>query len=249
MPASRAGEAPRRRNFILRRGAARKGPRAPRRELRRYIFQPHRCRSAIVCPGLAASPSIGALAEQEHESITQLLSEWRAGDEAALERLTPLVYAELRRLAQRLFRSESPGHTLQPTALVNEAFEGLVRMDVSWQDRAHFFALSARLMRRILVNHANARLAAKRGGGDVRVTLEDGVAPAIEGNDDVLALNEALEELTAMDERRAKVIELHYFGGLTYPEIASALDLSPSTVHEDLRTAKSWLLRRLSVGR
>ena len=189
------------------------------------------------------------MAEQEHESITQLLSDWRAGDEAALERLTPLVYAELRRLAERLFRTESPGHTLQPTALANEAFEGLVRMDVSWQDRAHFFALSARLMRRILVNHANARRAAKRGGGDVRVTLEEGVAPAIEANEDVLALNEALEELAAMDERRAKVIELHYFGGLTYPEIASALDLSPSTIHEDLRTAKSWLLRRLSVGR
>ena len=248
MHAMRRPVPPLRRSFILRRGAARKDSGATRGVSPRYILQSHRCRSAIICPRLPASPSIGALAEQEHESITQLLSDWRGGDEAALERLTPLVYAELRRLAQRLFRSESPGHTLQPTALVNEAFEGLVRMDVSWQDRAHFFALSARLMRRILVNHANARLAAKRGGGDVRVTLEDGLATAIEGNEDVLALNEALEELTAMDERRAKVIELHYFGGLTYPEIASALDLSPSTVHEDLRTAKSWLLRRLSVG-
>ena len=187
--------------------------------------------------------------QQEIESITQLLADWRSGDEAALERLTPLVYAELRRLAQRMFRGESPGHTLQPTALVNEAFEGLVRMDVSWRDRAHFFALSARLMRRILVNHANARRAAKRGGGELRVTLDDELAPVAQSDDDVLALNEALEELAKFDERRAKVIELHYFGGLTYPEIATALDLSASTVHEDLRTAKSWLLRRLSTGR
>src|SRR5688572_17156675 len=201
-----AGAAPRRRSSLPRRGSAR-----PLAGSRGNIFRPGRCRTAIPCERLPASPSIGTLAEQEHESITQLLTDWRAGDEAALERLTPLVYAELRRLAQRLFRSEAPGHTLQPTALVNEAFEGLVRMDVSWQDRAHFFALSARLMRRILVNHANARRAAKRGGAEVRVTLEEGVAPAIQADDDVLALNEALEELTAMDERRAKVVELHYF--------------------------------------
>lgn len=186
--------------------------------------------------------------EQEVESITQLLADWRSGDQEALERLTPLVYAELRRLAQRMFRSESPGHTLQPTALVNEAFEGLVRMDVSWQNRTHFFALSARLMRRILVNHANARRAAKRGGGDLRVTLNDDLAP-LQTGDDILALNEALEELTSLDERKANVIELHYFGGLTYPEIATALELSPSTVHEDLRTAKSWLLTRLGGAR
>jgi RNA polymerase sigma factor (TIGR02999 family) len=187
--------------------------------------------------------------EQELESITQLLADWRSGDQDALERLTPLVYAELRRLAQRMFRGESTGHTLQPTALVNEAFEGLVRMDVSWQNRTHFFALSARLMRRILVNHANARRAVKRGGNEIRVTLDDAVAPAPQSDDDILALNEALVELASLDERKANVIELHYFGGLTYPEIATALELSPSTVHEDLRTAKSWLLGRLGAGR
>src|SRR5262245_39433801 len=125
--------------------------------------------------------------QPEPESITQLLTEWHSGDQGALERLTPLVYAELRRLAQRLFRSESAGHTLQPTALVNEAFESLVRMDVSWQNREHFFALSARLMRRILVNHANARRAAKRGGGELRVTLNENVATLVESDDNVLA--------------------------------------------------------------
>jgi RNA polymerase sigma factor (TIGR02999 family) len=179
------------------------------------------------------------------ESITQLLTEWHSGDQDALQRLTPLVYAELRRLAQRLFRSESAGHTLQPTALVNEAFEGLVRMDVSWQNREHFFALSARLMRRILVNHANARRAAKRGGGELRVTLNENVATLVESDDNVLALNDSLNELATLDQRRAQVIEMHYFGGLTYTEIATALGLSPSTVHEDLRSARSWLLRRL----
>jgi RNA polymerase sigma factor (TIGR02999 family) len=185
--------------------------------------------------------------QPEPASITQLLADWRAGDEAALQRLTPLVYGELRRLAQRLFRSESSGHTLQPTALVNEAFECLVRMDVSWRDSEHFFALSARLMRRILVNHANARRAAKRGGGNARVTLDENVA-LTESDDSILAVNEALDELAALDARRAQVIEMHYFAGLTYPEIAKALDLSASTVHEDLRSARSWLLRRLSKG-
>jgi RNA polymerase sigma factor (TIGR02999 family) len=138
---------------------------------------------------------------------------------------------------------------LQPTALVNEAFEALVRMDVSWQDRTHFFALSARLMRRILVNHANARHALKRGGQDMRVTLTDESAPPVGGPDaDILALDSALTKLAALDARCADVIELHYFGGLTYPEIASALSISPSTVHEDLRAAKTWLLHRLDAG-
>jgi RNA polymerase sigma factor (TIGR02999 family) len=185
--------------------------------------------------------------QEQAEPITELLAKWRSGDDAALERLTPMVYRELKRLAERMFRGESAGHTLQPTALVNEAFEALVRMDVPWQDRSHFFALSARLMRRILVNHANARRAEKRGGGDVRVTLDEGAAPAVGGPDEeILALDSALTELSQQDARRAQVIELHYFGGLTYPQIASALDLSPSTVHEDLRSAKAWLFRRLA---
>ena len=158
------------------------------------------------------------------------------------------MYGELKRLAERMFRGESAGHTLQPTALVNEAFEVLVRMDVSFQDRTHFFALSARLMRRILVNHANARRASKRGGANQRVTLNESVGPsADEPDDDILALDAALTELAQEDARRAEVVELHYFGGLTYPQIAAALSLSPSTVHEDLRSAKSWLLERLDA--
>jgi RNA polymerase sigma factor (TIGR02999 family) len=186
--------------------------------------------------------------QQEDEPITELLAQWSAGNRQALERLTPLVYAELKRLAERMFRGESAGHTLQPTALVNEAFEALVRMDVSFQDRTHFFALSARLMRRILVNHANARRASKRGGSNQRVTLNESVGPGIgEPDDDILALDAALTELAREDTRRAEVVELHYFGGLTYPQIAAALSLSPSTVHEDLRSAKSWLLARLGA--
>ena len=131
---------------------------------------------------------------QENPGVTALLVEWRSGNQQALERLTPLVYEELKRLAERMFRRESAGHTLQPTALVNEAFEVLVNMDVSWQDRTHFFALSARLMRRILVNHANARHALKRGGHDARVTLTDESAPPVGGPDaDILALDAALK--------------------------------------------------------
>ena len=187
--------------------------------------------------------------EQEKSGVTGLLAEWRSGNPQALELLTPLVYGELKRLAERMFHRESPGHTLQPTALVNEAFEVLVRMDVSFQDRTHFFALSARLMRRILVNHANARHAAKRGGRDARVTLNEEVTPVVNGPDEeILALDAALSDLASENTRRAEIIELHYFGGMTYPEIATALDISPSTVHEDLRGAKTWLLQRLGAG-
>jgi RNA polymerase sigma factor (TIGR02999 family) len=185
--------------------------------------------------------------EKKNEPITSLLADWRSGDQEALDRLTPLVYAELKRLAERMFRGEGAGHTLQPTALVNEAFEALVNIDVPWQDRAHFFALSARLMRRILVNHANARRAQKRGGNEVRVTLDEKVAPAAGGDDDLLALDEALEELAGLEPRCAQVVELHYFGGLTYHEIANALGLSPSTVHEALRTGKAWLAGKLTA--
>jgi len=187
--------------------------------------------------------------QQEKPGVTALLAEWRSGNPQALEQLTPLVYVELKRLAERMFHRESPGHTLQPTALVNEAFEALVRMDVSFHDRTHFFALSARLMRRILVNHANARRAAKRGGNDARVTLNDAVTPVVHGPDEeILALDAALSELALENTRRAEIIELHYFGGMTYPEIATALDISPSTVHEDLRCARTWLLQRLGSG-
>jgi RNA polymerase sigma factor (TIGR02999 family) len=181
------------------------------------------------------------------ETITQLLRGWQGGDDAALERLTPLVYDQLKQLAARVFRSESPGHTLQPTALVNEAFGHLVDADVEWQDRNHFFALSARLMRRILVNHANAKNTAKRGGDAVRVTYHDGRgATNAEKDMEILELDTALYELAEFDARKSEILELHYFGGLTYAELADVMRLAESTVFQELRTAKAWLHQRLT---
>ena len=181
-----------------------------------------------------------------NQSITQLLHGWRAGDNEALEALTPLIYDQLKQLAARIFRSESAGHTLQPTALVNEAFQQLVSADVDWQNRNHFFALSARLMRRILVNYANSKNTAKRGGDAVRVTFHDARGSSPDENDaDILALDTALEELAAFDPRKAEILELHYFAGLTYAELSDVMQLAESTVHQDLRTAKAWLHQRL----
>lgn len=181
------------------------------------------------------------------ESITRLLHEWRDGDDQALELLTPLVYDQLKGLAARLFRGESAGHTLQPTALVHEAFQHLVGADVAWQDRAHFYALSARLMRRILINHANGKNAAKRGGSALKITLHDASASTdAETDSDVIALDMALKELGEFDQRKSEILELHYFGGLTYVELAALMQLSESTVHQDLRTAKAWLQGRLA---
>lgn len=180
-------------------------------------------------------------------SVTQLLQEWRKGDQGALEELTPVVYKELHELATRIFRREPAGHTLQPTALVNEAMQQLIRADVDWQDRNHFFAISARMMRRILVNHANAKKAAKRGGGALHVTLHDAYASQGDSNDiEVLALDRALTELQAFDERKAQIVELHYFAGLSYAELADVMGIAESTVHSDLRTAKAWLHGKLA---
>ena len=144
--------------------------------------------------------------------ITRLLREWSDGDASALESLTPLVYGELQQIARRLFGRESPGHTLQPTALVHEAYEKLIGVDTDWQDRTHFYALAARMMRRLLVNHANARNAAKRGGDALRVTLDES-AVGSSADEDLLDLDEALSRLAGFDERMARILELHYFGG------------------------------------
>ena len=181
------------------------------------------------------------------EQITRLLNDWGEGDEEALNELTPLVYDQLRLLAKRAFSGESAGHTLQPTALVHEAFKRLVGSDVDWQDRNHFFALTSRMMRRILVNHARTRQSARRGGDALRVTLKDfpedspGTSEA-----DILSLDMALQDLHKFDERKARALELYYFGGLSYTELAHAMGLAESTVHLDLRTAKAWLNNRLS---
>jgi len=159
--------------------------------------------------------------------------------------MVPLVYDELRVIATRLMRGERADHTLQATALVHEAYARLVDAQVDWRDRSHFFAIAARQMRRILVDHAKARGRVKRGGGDRPLTLDEAVAVSGDSNENLVELDEALERLAELDERKAKVVELHYFGGLTYDEAAEVLGISPATVDRDLRFAKAWLYREL----
>jgi RNA polymerase sigma factor (TIGR02999 family) len=180
------------------------------------------------------------------QEITQLLMDWRGGDRAALEKLLPLVYDELHRLAQHYLRRESPGHTLQATALVNEAYLRLIDQQRSdWQNRAHFFAVAARVMRHLLVDHARSRRYRKRGGGALRVSLEEADAATPEPALDLLALDEALERLAAIDERKVLIVELRYFGGLSFEETAAALGLSEVTVKRDWLKARAWLYREL----
>ena len=186
--------------------------------------------------------------EESTKPVTRLLRDWRGGDEQALDRLMPLVYDELRRLAKGYLRSERSDHTLQGTALVNEAYMRLVDMDVTWQDRAHFFAVAARLMRRMLVDHARAHRREKRGGGERVLTLDEPLVASQERAPDLLALDEALTQLAAQDERKSQVVELHFFGGMTYDQTAEALSISPATVHRELRLAKAWLHRELREG-
>jgi RNA polymerase sigma-70 factor, ECF subfamily len=179
-------------------------------------------------------------------AVTDLLRAWTDGDDGALERLTPLVEAELRRLARGYMRRERRDHTLQTTALVNEAFLRLTdARRVRWQDRAHFLGISARLMRRVLVDHARSRGYRKRGGGAERVTLDERVLGAPELDLDLLALDRALDALAAADPRKCRVVELRYFAGLSVEETAEVLGVSPDTVKRDWRLAKLWLLREL----
>jgi len=178
--------------------------------------------------------------------ITRLLQAWRSGDDEALGRLTPIVYGELRRLAHARMRHASPGHTLQTTALANEAFVRLLdARRVDWQDRAHFFALCARAMRHIMVDAARARGARKRGGGAAFVPFDEQLAVTPDRDPGVLALDEALTQLSAADPRQGRVVELRYFGGLSVEETAAALGVSPQTVMRDWKLAKLWLLRAL----
>jgi len=184
------------------------------------------------------------------QELTQWLIAWSQGDESALNRLIPLVHEELRRLAKRYMRRERgqrPGHTLQTTALVNEAYLRLIDANqVQWQNRAHFFAISARLMRRILVDYARAHSYAKRGGGAQHIQLEEAAVFTKESATDLVALDDALDALATIDERKTRVIELRFFGGLSVEETAEVLKVSPDTVMRDWRLAKSWLLRELS---
>ena len=179
-------------------------------------------------------------------SVTTLLRAWRAGDAGALDRLIPLVHEELHRLAQGYMRGERPDHTLQATALVNEAYLRLVDAAVDWKDRAHFFAVAATTMRRILVSHARGRLAAKRGQGGIAVTLCEDHAVVAARDTDLLALDEALAALERIDPRQSRIVELRYFAGLTIEETAGALGVSPATVKLDWSLARAWLFRELS---
>ena len=182
------------------------------------------------------------------QEVTEMLVAWSNGDESALERLIPLVHDELHRLAHRYMNREGPGHMLQTTALVNEAYLRLVDSShVRWQNRAHFFAVSAQLMRRILVDFARSRNYLKRGGNAVQVSLDKVLAITPEQDPDVVALDEALNALAAIDERKGRVVELRFFGGLNIEETAEVLKVSPDTVMRDWRLAKAWLLRELSA--
>jgi len=182
--------------------------------------------------------------------ITGILFRWSQGDEHALDSLTPLVYRDLRRLAARLLRDERSGHTLQPTALVNEAYLKLAgQAKVQWQNRTHFFAVAARAMRQILVDHARGHLRLKRGAGVTVLPLEEGLLFEPERSADLLALDEALNRLAAIDPRKTRVVELRFFGGLDNEEIAKVLEISPNTVMRDWNMAKAWLRREIEGGK
>lgn len=181
------------------------------------------------------------------QEVTRLLIAWRQGDELALEQLTPIVLAELHRLAHAQMNKERNGHVLQTTALVNEAYLRLMHSSqVDWQNRAQFFALAATLMRRVLVDIVRQRQFQKRGGAAVQVTFEEALAVPLKRPDDLIALNDALESLAKLDARKSRVVELRFFGGLSIEETAAALGVSADTVKREWRTAKIWLRRELS---
>ena len=181
--------------------------------------------------------------------VTGLLLAWSKGDDAALEQLIPVVHAELRRIARRHMARERVGHSLQATALVNEAYLRLVDVrQMKWQDRAHFFAMSARLMRRILVDFARSRGYQKRGGGAQKVSFDEGLVVSNDRGHDLVALDDALIALAEVDPRKSQVIEMRFFGGLSVEETAEALHVSPETVMRDWKLAKAWLLRELKSG-
>lgn len=181
------------------------------------------------------------------QEVTQLLMDWRNGDQAALDKLMPLVYDELRRLAGHYMKRERPGHTLQPTELANEAYLRLVgQQQIDWQNRAHFFAIAARVMRHLLVDHARSRGYAKHGGGALHVSLDEGAVVSAEPDASLLALDEALARLGAFDPRKSQIVELRFFGGLSAEEAAEILGVSEITVKREWLKAKAWLYRELS---
>ena len=180
------------------------------------------------------------------DEVTQLLLDWSSGDKAALDKLTPLVYEELRRLAHHHMVRERPGHTLQTTAIVNEAYIHLINQrGVKWQNRAHFFGISSRLMRRILTGYARSRQCAKRGGGAHQVSLDEAMVVSEERVAEMAALDDALNSLARIDERKSRIVEMRFFGGLSIEETAEVLGVSPGTVMRDWTMAKAWLRREI----
>jgi len=178
--------------------------------------------------------------------VSQLLVDWRGGDKAALDKLIPLVHQELRRLARHYLRAERIGHTLQPTALVNEAYLRLIDYrDIQWQNRAHFFAVAAQLMRRILIDHARSRNYAKRGGAQQKLSLSKADRFANKPDVDLVALDDALKTLAAMNEQQSRLVELRFFGGLTIEETAEVLGVSHATVERDWAVSRAWLRREI----
>ena len=181
--------------------------------------------------------------------VTELLADWNKGDQEALSKLIPLVYDELHKLASRHLRRERSDHTLQTTALVHEAYLKLVdQKDANWQNRAQFFAVAAQMMRRILVDYARRHLASKRGGSFYKVTLDDGLTSPAQDDAELLALDEALERLAALDPRQSRVVELRIFGGLTLEETAHAIKISPRTARREWSMAKAWLRKEIKKG-
>ena len=180
--------------------------------------------------------------------MTQLLRQWSSGDKSALDKLTPVVYDQLHRLASRCLRSERSNHSLCATALIHEAYLRLIDADVAWQDRIHFFAVSARLMRRILVDHAKKNGRQKRGGGAEVIPFDEAIVVGPDSTAGLLELDTALERLAAQDHRKSEIVELLCFGGLTYDETAVVLKISPATVHREIKLAKAWLHREIIRG-
>jgi len=183
------------------------------------------------------------------QEVTQLLAAWGKGDRSALDKLLPLVHTELRRIAQRQMSQERPGHTLQATALVNEAYLKLAgQQGFDWQNRAHFFAVCAQVMRHILIDHARAHARDKRGGGAVKVSLNDALVVAEDQASHFIALDEALRRLESLDPQKGKIVELRYFGGLSVEEAAEVMNISPRTVRREWQRAKAWLYRMMTEG-
>jgi RNA polymerase sigma-70 factor, ECF subfamily len=181
----------------------------------------------------------------DSQLVTRLLHEWRSGNRQALDELTPLVYEELRRLASRCLYAERPDHTLRATALVHEAYMRMLGANVDWQDRAHFYAVAARMLRRILVEYARKNNREKHGGGVKKVELDDAVLVSPEAAAILVELDEALDRLAKHDQRKSEIVQLLYFGGMTYDETADALGISAATVHREMKLAKAWLFREL----